>query len=131
MTSSLHPRSTNALLAAIFSLFTSSATLLCCALPALFVAVGAGAVLAGIVSALPGLIWLSAHKLAVFATAGLMLVAAGVLTLQGRRAPCPTDPRLKQACIRVRKTGTVIYTGSLVLYAVGALFAFVLPLASN
>ena len=44
------------------SLFASSSTLVCCALPALLVAVGAGAALSSLVSAVPQLVWLSEHK---------------------------------------------------------------------
>jgi len=35
-------------LSAVISLFTASGTLICCALPALFVTIGAGAALAGL-----------------------------------------------------------------------------------
>jgi len=44
------------------TLFTSASTLICCALPALLVAIGAGSVMAGLVSNVPQLIWLSKHK---------------------------------------------------------------------
>lgn len=56
-----HTLSRNASLAA-GALLASSAPLLCCVLPAFLVAVGAGAALAGLVTALPQLIWLSEHK---------------------------------------------------------------------
>ena len=45
------------------SLFSSLGTLVCCALPSLFVVLGAGAVLAGLVSSLPLLIILSKYKI--------------------------------------------------------------------
>lgn len=117
------------LLAVSLSIFTSSSTLVCCALPAFLVAIGAGAALAGIVSAVPGLVWLSAHKPLVFGVAGFMLVVAGLLRAQGRRLPCPIEPELRRACMRVRRASTVIYLCSILMYAVGGLFAFVLPLA--
>jgi hypothetical protein len=44
------------------SLFTSFSTLICCALPALLVALGAGAVLSTLVSHVPQLVWVSEHK---------------------------------------------------------------------
>lgn len=115
------------LLGALLSLFTSGTTLICCALPALLVAIGAGATLAGLVSAVPQLIWLSAHKLAVFGVAGAMLVLAGVLQYRARYAPCPADPTLAAACTRTRRASLGIYLFSVVAYALGALFAFVLP----
>ena len=54
------------------SIFTSSGTLLCCALPAALVAVGAGATLASLVGAVPQLVWLSEHKGPLFAIAAGM-----------------------------------------------------------
>ncbi len=47
---------------AILSLFTSFSTLLCCALPALLVALGFGAVIAGLVSNLPFLVTLTKYR---------------------------------------------------------------------
>jgi hypothetical protein len=110
------------------SLFASSSTLLCCALPALLVALGAGAALSSLVAVVPGLVWVSEYKEVVFALAGLMLVASGVLQWQNRFAPCPTDPVLRQTCIRVRKNSARVYLGSVATYLVGGWFAFVQPL---
>jgi hypothetical protein len=109
------------------ALFASSATLVCCVLPAVFVAVGAGAALAGMVSAVPQLIWLSEHKVAVFLTAAVLLLVSGVLLWRGRRLPCPADPRLARACVRLRKVSGGVYGFALVAFLTGAVFAFVLP----
>ena len=99
-------------------------TLVCCALPALFVAVGAGATLAGLIGAAPQLVWLSEHKDAVFAVAAIMLTIAAVLRYAGRNAPCPSDPRLAASCQRVRRiSGAVLYVAG-GLFAVGFFFAF-------
>jgi hypothetical protein len=57
------------------ALLASSATLAFCVLPAVFVALGA-AVLAGLINAVPQLIWLSEHKLLVFIVAGVMLIVS-------------------------------------------------------
>lgn len=95
--------------AAALSLLASSSTLLCCALPALFVALGAGAALAGLVTAAPWLVWLSLHKGLTFGAAAVLLVAAGVLLWRARSLPCPVDARLAAACARVRKASLVIY----------------------
>jgi hypothetical protein len=61
----------------LVALFASSGTLVCCALPALLVAVGAGAALSSLVSAVPQLVWISEHKLGVFSFAAVMLAFAG------------------------------------------------------
>lgn len=116
--------------ASALSLFTSSGTLICCALPALFVAIGAGAALSGLVSAVPQIVWLSAHKALVFGIAGLMLLAAGGLQWRARNAPCPIDPQLARACARARKWSTWTYVVSVSIFLVGAFFAFVAPLLS-
>jgi hypothetical protein len=63
--------------ASLFSLFASSSTLICCALPALFVALGAGASFASLVSTVPFLITLSIYKLQITSLAFVMLVIAG------------------------------------------------------
>ena len=63
------------------TLFTSASTLFCCALPALLVTIGAGSVMAGLVSNVPQLIWLSKHKTLVFVFAGSMLLLSALLRL--------------------------------------------------
>jgi hypothetical protein len=128
MSASSEVRADGAVIAASLSIFTSSATLICCALPALFVALGAGAALVGIVTAVPGLIWMSTHKVVVFVLAGSMLFVAGAIGLRSRRLPCPVDPDLRQACRRIRRVGTSIYLLSVVLFGIGAVFAFAYPL---
>jgi hypothetical protein len=112
----------------LLSLFASSSTLICCALPALLVALGAGAALSGLVGAFPQIVWLSEHKVGLFIFAGLMLAASGALQWVNRNAPCPIDPALRNACLRTRKTSTRVYWVSVAIYAVGGWFAFVMPL---
>jgi hypothetical protein len=110
------------------ALLASSGTLICCALPALLVALGAGAVLSSLVAAVPGLVWISEYKEVVFGFAGLMLATSGVLQWQNRFAPCPIEPALRNACLRTRKTSASIYVVSLVVYLLGGWFAFIQPL---
>ncbi len=114
--------------ASTLSLFASSSTLVCCALPALLVALGAGAALSSLVSAVPQLVWLSENKGLVFGAAGLMLAASGLLQWRNRNAPCPVDPALRQACLRTRRAALQVYWASVLLFAVGGWFAFVQPL---
>jgi hypothetical protein len=107
------------------ALFGSFGTLLCCAMPALFVALGAGAALIGLVSAVPQLIWLSEHKIGLFVFAGVMLTISGVSRYLTRNAPCPTDVREAKACNRLRRIGFGVLCFSLLMYATGFYFAFV------
>lgn len=109
------------------SLLASSGTLVCCAIPALLVMLGAGAALSGLVAAVPQIVWLSEHKGWIFGTATVLMLAGGALQWRNRTAPCPLDPQLRAACMRTRRWSLGIYLVSLVLLVIGALFAFVLP----
>ncbi len=107
------------------SLFTSVGTLLCCALPALLVTIGAGAALAGLVSAIPQLVVISTYKVEVFAIAGVLICLTGIYQWKMRNAPCPLDPQQALACKRMRSTNKYVFMLSLLLYSVGFFFAFI------
>lgn len=107
------------------TLFTSLGTLVCCALPALFVALGAGATLAGLVSDFPQLIWLSERKELVFGGSAVLLVIAGIMLWRARYLPCPADPKQAKACQNLRRFSIVVYGFAVVVYAVGFFFAFI------
>lgn len=109
------------------ALIASSATLVCCVLPAVLVALGAGAALAGLVTALPQLIWLSEHKGVVFGVAGVLLALSSASVWHARHAPCPVDPALARACLRLRRVSWILNSLALGCFAVGTSFAFVLP----
>lgn len=117
----------SSLWSAVASLFAASGTLVCCAIPALLVTLGAGAALSSLVSVFPQVVWLSEHKAGLFVFAGLMLLAGGVLQWKNRRAPCPLDPALRSACLRTRKTSAAVYATSVLVYGVGGWFAFIQP----
>jgi hypothetical protein len=108
------------------SLLASSGTLICCALPALLVALGAGAVLSSLVATVPQLVWLSEHKLAVFGVAALILAVAGAAQWHARGQPCPADATQAHACLRARRASLWIYAGSVAIYVTGGVFAFAL-----
>ncbi|WP_413287508.1 hypothetical protein [Bdellovibrio sp. HCB337] len=109
------------------TLFGSMSTLLCCALPALLVSLGMGAVMAGLASNVPGLIWVSENKATVFIFAGVMLSLNGFLIWRNRNAPCPIDPKLRDACISGRKFSSRIYFVSLAVFLTGFFFAYIAP----
>lgn len=110
------------------TLFGSMSTLICCALPSLLVSLGMGAVLAGLASNVPGLIWISENKSMMFLFAGIMLLLNGFILWKNRNAPCPVDPKLRDACITGRRASKIIYYVSLAIYALGFLFAYVITL---
>jgi hypothetical protein len=112
---------------AVATLVASAGTLVCCVLPAVMVSLGAGAALAGLVSAVPQLVWLSEHKPGVFGLAFGLLAVSGVLLWRARSLPCPADPNLARTCARLRRVSVVLWSVALAATAAGAMFAFVLP----
>jgi hypothetical protein len=109
------------------ALVASSATLVCCVLPAVLVSIGAGAAVVALVTAVPQLVWLSEHKVLVFGVAALLLAGGGLALRQARRLPCPIDPRLARSCMRLRRINGMLYGLALACFLIGAAFAFVLP----
>ncbi len=109
------------------SLFTSFSTLVCCAIPALLVALGMGAALVGLIGAVPGLVWPSENKAIVFGSGAALLAAGGWLQWRARNEVCPVDPQLGAACATTRDWSRPVYFFSLAVFAVGAFFAFVAP----
>ena len=116
------------LLGPTLSLFASSSTLVCCALPALLISIGAGAVMVGLTTAIPGIIWLSAHKVPLFFASGVVLSIAALLQWQQRNAPCPIDPVKAAACMRLRRINRWTMGLSVMVYLTGLFFAFLWPL---
>jgi len=106
------------------SLFGSLSTLICCALPALFVALGMGAVVAGVVSSFPALVVLSENKEWVFAGSFFMLGLSSIFLYRARNLPCPIDPAQRWACETGRKISIWILFISYLLWGIGALVAF-------
>ena len=111
----------------LISLFSSFGTLICCALPALLVSLGAGAVLAGLITNLPQLLYLSKYKIYVFGIAGVLIIASGYMLWINRNAPCPIDPIEAKLCNKLRKLSKYIYIFSLIIFLIGTIFAFILP----
>lgn len=116
---------------AVGALLASSTTLVCCALPAVMVGLGAGAALVGLLSAFPQLVWLSEHKVALFGIATIVLAAAGVVVWRARTLPCPIEARAARGCMQLRRATAVIYVAAAIAHAVAVVFAFILPLWST
>lgn len=116
----------------MLSLLLTSGTLVCCVLPATLVLVGAGSVMATLVSTMPSLVVLSEHKPAVFGLAGLGLsIAAVALWRQERFGSCPSDPARRRACLRLRRQAQLLFTLSLLGYLLAAVVTFLLPTLLN
>src|SRR6478609_7989000 len=109
----------------LFSLLASSGTLVCCAIPALLVALGAGAALSSLVAVFPQIVWLSEHKPLIFGFATTAMILAGCLQWRGRYAPCPVDSAQRDICLRTRKIALRVYIASVLCLAIGVFFAFI------
>ncbi|MEQ8628173.1 hypothetical protein [Ekhidna sp.] len=112
----------------IASLFTSVSTLLCCALPSLLVAVGMGAVVAGMVSDFPALIWLSKYKEWTFLIAGI-LIGFNFWLFYGRKRDqaCEIDEFGNETpCDTAARWSKIILWVSFWLYILGLFSAYLL-----
>jgi hypothetical protein len=109
----------------VLTILSSFTTLVCCALPAVLVSLGAGAALASVVTAVPQLIWLSEHKISLFIFAGCMLALSGIAAYRNRKTPCPAGVVQANSCLRLRRWSARIFCLSAALYAIGFFFAFV------
>ena len=112
------------------SLFTSFGTLLCCALPSLFVLIGLGATVASALSAAPWLVALSKNKHWVFAVSGALIAANFAYVywlaprLRARAMACsPDDPA---ACETASRASRVVLWLSGATYVAGFFSAYVL-----
>ena len=123
----LHPNLVKTKHISLLTLFSSGGTLICCALPALLVSLGAGAVMASVVSSVPQIVWFSEHKLSVFIFAGVMLSISGLLQWQARSLPCPSDKELAELCNKTRVNSLRIYIFSVSVFLIGGFMAFVAP----
>ena len=110
-----------------FSLFASSSTLICCALPSLFVVLGAGASFATLLTIFPFLIVLSQYKITISLIAFAAIGLAGLTHYKTAQLPCPADPELGRACLRSRKRARVLYYVSVSIFVFATIFTYLIP----
>lgn len=106
-------------------LFSSTGTLICCALPIALVTLGMGATVAALVSNVPFLITLSLYKNWIFVLSGLMLAISGWLTYRPSRT-CPKDPHLATTCRHAHKWNRNIFWMATSVWGIGFFAAFLL-----
>jgi len=106
------------------TLFASSGTLICCALPIILVTLGLGATVASLTSALPFLIVLSKHKIWVFIFSGVMLAISGGVIYRSNQS-CPADPQQAKICNSAKIWNKRIYWASVIIWSIGFIAAFV------
>ena len=116
-------------LLSILSLFTSFSTLICCALPALLVVLGLGAVVAGVVSDFPLLITLSKNKGWVFGFAFAVTALNFFLVYRKKKQAlsCEYVPgRIETACDVASRWSKVILWISFSLLLIGFFVSYLL-----
>ena len=106
------------------TLFSSTSTLLCCALPALLITIGAGGVMASIYANVPGYTTFVGNKNLLFIIAAVLLIINGLFLWFNRNAPCPLDAKKAKTCMQTRKMSRTIYFISIGIYCVGFFFSF-------
>jgi hypothetical protein len=101
------------------TLFTSTGTLLCCAVPAAIATAAGGAAIGAYVSTFPWVVPVSQHKGWIFLTAGLLIAVSSVLTLrpQGRLACALTGGR---GCEAAGQFSRVMLWVAISIYGIGA-----------
>lgn len=105
------------------SLFGSSATLLCCALPATLSIIAGGTAVGALLTTFPWLIPLSRYHNWIFLVAGILLLINGIFVL---------SPKGKVACSITGGKGCEVagsfskwmFWISIVLYSIGVFFAY-------
>lgn len=108
-----------------FTLFSTTGTLVCCALPIILVTLGLGATVVAMTSAFPFLITLTQYKIWIFAFSALMLAVSGWMTYRPTRT-CPSDEVLGRACATARKWNRRIYWMAVIIWSVGFFSAYLL-----
>jgi len=107
-----------------FTLFASSGTLICCALPIILVTLGMGATVAALTSAFPFLIVLSQHKIWVFILSGLMLTLSAWFIYRPDQS-CPVEPQQARICEISKTWNKRIYWFSVIIWSIGFFAAFI------
>ncbi len=80
--------------------------------------------MAGLVSNVPGYVWLTERKIELFVIAGVLLAGAIWARWATCNAPCPVDPKQAKLCSRMRTIGGVILWLAVAAYLIGGFFAF-------
>ena len=110
----------------VFTLFTSSGTLLCCVLPAVVATIAGGAAVSSMLSAFPFLIPLSMHKEWIFAIAAILIAVNGYMVFKPNQdVACDVEAGEDGCDITGRFNKRMFYISATVL-AVGAFFAYAL-----
>lgn len=115
-------------LSSYLALFTSTGTLICCALPALVVAIAGGSAMVSLLSTFPWLVTLSSYSGWIFLIAGIMILFSSVLILKPKgRVACGITGG--EGCKVAGRFQKGMFWVSVVIYSIGLFAAYgLLPL---
>ena len=107
------------------TLFVSTGTLLCCALPIILVSLGLGAVVASLTSSLPLLVTLAEYETWMFSvSAALLGITAWVLWFRPQH--CPNDPVLAERCVKAAYWNRRVFWMATLIWVLGFTAAYLL-----
>lgn len=110
----------------VFTLFTSSGTLLCCVLPAVVASIAGGAAVSSMLAAFPLLIPLSMYKEWIFAVAAILIAINGYMVFKpNKEVACDVDKGEVGCDITGQFNKRMFYISASIL-ALGAFFAYAL-----
>ncbi len=108
-----------------FALFTSTGTLICCALPAAVAAFAGGAAVTSMVSAFPWMVTLSAQKEWIFLGAAIMLTISAILIYRPKgKVACSVTGG--QGCEVAERFTKIMFWSSVTIFLIGSFFAYAL-----
>ena len=107
------------------TLFITSSTLLCCALPVLLVTLGFGAVVASLNYNIPGLVFLSENKLWTLLLSAIMLMFLAWVIWRPNQS-CPPEPELAKQCHTAKRWNKRIFWLSVAIWGIGFFFSILL-----
>lgn len=112
---------------AFFSLFTSTGTLLCCALPALIATIAGGTAVGSLLTVFPWLVPLSVHKTYIFLIAGTFIIISGFMIFNSKNTnQCSTNGF--ENCQTAKTFSKWMFLFSCAIYFVGVFFAYMIVL---
>lgn len=120
-TSSGQPQKKNILIV-LLTLISSSASLMCCALPAIFVILGFGSAFASLMHLAPWLSVLSEYKWWIFSIAFIFIILSIRQLYIARRFLCPISESQRKACVRLKTLTWIILIISIVMLILSLFF---------
>ena len=118
-------------LLSVLTLFTSSGTLICCALPMVIATIAGGASVGTLLTLFPWLIPLSMHKEWIFMLSGILIAISGYLTFRrSSEVACDTNSGEEGCDITGRFNKRMFYLSSFI-FLIGGFVSYLLTPLMN